>query len=78
MKRILALALLLPLLSVSYAEEEKDDDKEVPEAKTYVTEHSARIGGRNIEYTVTAGTMLMNPPSGRWGRASIRICKAER
>ncbi len=59
MKRILALALLLPLISVSYAEEEKDDDKEVPEAKTYVTEHSARIGGRNIEYTVTAGTMLM-------------------
>ncbi len=59
MKRILALAFLLPLMSVSFAEEEKDDDKEVPEAKTYVTEHSARIGGRNIEYAVTAGTMLM-------------------
>ena len=59
MKRILALALLLPLISISYAEEDKDDDKEVPEAKTYVTEHSARIGGRNVEYTVTAGTMLM-------------------
>jgi len=59
MKRILALALLLPLMSVSFADEENGDDKEVPEAKTYVTEHSARIGGRNIEYTVTAGTMLM-------------------
>jgi carboxypeptidase C (cathepsin A) len=59
MKRILAMALLLPLMSISFAEEEKDDDKEAPEAKTYVTEHSARIGGKNIEYTVTAGTMLM-------------------
>ncbi len=59
MKRILALACLLPLMSVSFADEENGDDKEVPEAKTYVTEHSARIGGRNIEYTVTAGTMLM-------------------
>ena len=59
MKRILALALLLPLMSVSFADEENGDDKEVPEAKTYVTEHSARIGGRKIEYTVTAGTMLM-------------------
>jgi carboxypeptidase C (cathepsin A) len=59
MKRILALACLLPLMSVSFADEENGDDKEAPEAKTYVTEHSARIGGRNIEYTVTAGTMLM-------------------
>jgi len=59
MKRILALAFLLPLMSVSFAEEEKGDEQEAPEAKTYVTDHSARIGGRNIEYTVTAGTMLM-------------------
>ena len=60
MKRILALALLLALMSASFAEEEKGNDKEeAPEAKTYVTEHSARIGGRNIAYTVTAGTMLM-------------------
>ncbi len=59
MKRIIALAFLLSLMSISYAEDEKGNDKEVPEAKQYVTEHSARIGGRNLQYTVTAGTMLM-------------------
>ena len=59
MTRFIALAFLLSLMSNSFAEEEKGNDKEVPEAKQFVTEHSARIGGRNIEYTVTAGTMLM-------------------
>lgn len=32
----------------------------VPEAKVSVTEHQARIGGANVKYTVTAGTMLMS------------------
>ena len=62
MKRFLAPALLiilLPFMSAALADDKKDEDKEAPEAKQYVTEHSARIGGRNIEYTVTAGTMLM-------------------
>jgi len=31
----------------------------VPEATQSVTEHTARIGGKNIKYMVTAGTMLM-------------------
>jgi hypothetical protein len=48
----------LPLISVAFADDEKEE-KEIPEAKTYVTESSARVGGKNIEYTVTAGTMLM-------------------
>ncbi len=60
MKKILTLIALLSLTNVSFADDEaKDSEKEVPEAKTFVTEHSARIGGKNIEYTVTAGTMLM-------------------
>jgi hypothetical protein len=64
MKRILTLIALLPLISVAYADgDAKDSEKEVPEAKTYVTEHSARVGGKNIEYTVTAGTMLMENES---------------
>ncbi len=49
--------VLAPLMSVATADEEEKD--ETPEAKQYVTEHSARIGGRKIDYTVTAGTMLM-------------------
>ena len=32
---------------------------EAPQSRTWVTEHAARIGGKNMEYTVTAGTMLM-------------------
>ena len=39
-------------------------DSATPEAKTWVTSHSARIGGKNIDYTVTAGTMLMNNDEG--------------
>jgi len=57
------LALLLPLIFTSLAiadgEETNNEKNETPEARQYVTEHSARVGGRNIEYTVTAGTMLM-------------------
>lgn len=37
---------------------------ETPQAKTTVTEHSAKIAGRNIEYTVTAGTLLMENEEG--------------
>jgi carboxypeptidase C (cathepsin A) len=43
----------------SFAQEEAAEEKDVPEAKTWVTQHSGTIGGRKIDYTVTAGTMLM-------------------
>lgn len=42
----------------------KNGEAEVPEAKVFVTEHQAKIGGRNVKYTVTAGTMLMNNDEG--------------
>lgn len=57
MKAFIAL-LALATLPTAFAAED-DAPKETPEAKTWVTEHSARIGGKNIEYTATAGTMLM-------------------
>ncbi|MEE4194849.1 MAG: peptidase S10 [Anaerolineae bacterium] len=40
-------------------EEKKNVKPEVPEEKTSVTEHSIVVNGRTLEYTVTAGTMLL-------------------
>jgi carboxypeptidase C (cathepsin A) len=52
--------LLIALLSLPFATLADDEPpKETPEARVWVTEHSARVGGKNIDYTVTAGTMLM-------------------
>lgn len=58
MKRIFALIALLSLTSVAFSEDKKDE-KEVPEARTFVTEHTARVGGKKVDYTATVGTMLM-------------------
>ena len=43
----------------------KDKATEVPEAKVSVTEHQAKVGGKNVKYTVTAGTMLMKNDKGK-------------
>lgn len=43
----------------------KNGTEEIPEAKTTVTEHQAKVGGRNVKYTVTAGTMLMKNDEGK-------------
>ena len=51
---LIALTFFSP---IGLAAEEKP--AEVPEAKTWVTDQSARVGGKNIAYSVTAGTMLM-------------------
>lgn len=40
-------------------EEKKDVKPETPEEKTSVTEHSVVVNGKTLEYTVTAGTMLL-------------------
>jgi len=47
------------LLAADTDGENKNGTDEVPEAKIFITEHQAKIGGRNVRYTVTAGTMLM-------------------
>jgi carboxypeptidase C (cathepsin A) len=64
MKHRLALVMVLPFISVAFASGHDNNEKaetqsEAPEAKQYVTEHEARVGGKKIAYTVTAGTMLM-------------------
>jgi len=61
-------SLVLLMTSAAIAQEapaKGADAKEVPEAKTWVTEHSARIGGKTIDYTATAGTMLMKNGEGK-------------
>ena len=57
MKTLVAAIALIALPIALFAED--DAPKEKPEAKTWVTEQSARVGGKKIDYTVTAGTMLM-------------------
>ena len=65
MKRLLALIFGLPTMSIAIAAEDghngnNEKNNHAPAAKQYVTEHEARVGGKKIEYTVTAGTMLMS------------------
>src|SRR3972149_3581664 len=39
--------------------EEKKEEKPAPKDNLVVTKHKVRIGGREIKYTVTAGTMVL-------------------
>ncbi|HNP62344.1 MAG TPA: hypothetical protein PKH39_00335 [Woeseiaceae bacterium] len=57
MKRLAVLITLTFISPAVFADEEAP--AKVPEAKTWVTDQTARVGGKNIAYTVTAGTMLM-------------------
>lgn len=59
MTRILALCAVLAL-PVPLLAQEAAKGEPAPEARTWVTQHSATIGGRKIDYTATAGTMLMS------------------
>lgn len=55
-------------------EKEKDKDKEkekkTPEEKSVSTKHSIRIGGQEIKYTATTGTMLLKLEDGT-AKASV-------
>ena len=59
--KFLLVLLILCSSQVLAAEEDKDKKPETPppEAKTWTTEHQASVGGQRLEYTATAGTMLM-------------------
>ena len=39
--------------------EEKKEEKPTPKDNLVVTQHAARIGGKEIKYTVTAGTIIL-------------------
>jgi len=58
--KFLLVLLILCSSQALAAEEGKDKKPETPpEAQTWTTEHQASIGGQSLEYTATAGTMLM-------------------
>ncbi|MGZ9223676.1 MAG: S10 family peptidase [Anaerolineales bacterium] len=40
-------------------EEKKEEEKPTPKDNLVVTQHKVRIGGKEIKYTVTAGTMVL-------------------
>src|SRR5271155_3223284 len=46
------------------AEKPKDDKKAPPEDKVVQTRHTARIGGQEIKYTATTGTLVMKTEEG--------------
>jgi len=46
------------------AEQKKDEKKSAPEEKTVQTKHSLKIGGQEIKYTATAGTILLKLEDG--------------
>ena len=60
-RRYFALGALLFLANATAQQPDAKPEEvpEIPEARTSVTEHSARIAGKAIDYTVTAGTVLM-------------------
>ena len=39
--------------------DEKKEEKPAPKDNIVITKHSVKIGGREIKYTVTTGTMVM-------------------
>ncbi|MEX2123133.1 MAG: hypothetical protein WD795_04520 [Woeseia sp.] len=66
MTKTLLLVLVFLCSGQTIAAEDKDGKPEAPapEAKVWTTEHELRVGNRNIEYTATAGTMLMKDDNG--------------
>src|SRR5271163_3119480 len=53
-----------PVSEKSKDDKAKDDKDKKPEEKIVVTKHSVRIGGQEIKYTATAGTILLKTEDG--------------
>ena len=56
LKFILLFFILTPVFSADKPEKKPED---IPKAKVYTSEHQMKIGGKNIKYQATAGTLLM-------------------
>ena len=48
-----------PALSKVEGKEERKEEKPTPKDNLVVTQHKVRIGGKEVKYTVTAGTMVL-------------------
>ncbi|HLZ12847.1 MAG TPA: hypothetical protein VKP58_09685 [Candidatus Acidoferrum sp.] len=56
--------------SADKAGEKPKDDKKTPEDKSVQTKHSVKIGGQEVKYTATAGTMVLKLEDGT-AKASV-------
>src|SRR2546429_8726942 len=50
--------------SADKAGEKAKEDKKAPEDKNVMTKHSVKIGGQEVKYTATAGTMVVKLEGG--------------
>src|SRR5258707_4170710 len=50
--------------SADKAGEKPKEDKKAPEDKNVMTKHSVKIGGQEVKYTATAGTMVLKLEDG--------------
>ena len=64
MTRIFPALLLFIACSLAVAEEKKDQQPE-PKAQLFTSKHELKLGGKTIEYTATAGTLLMKNDAGK-------------
>lgn len=65
----LAATLILSLAPVS-ADDKKKEEKKEPKEELYETQHKVAIDGKELEYTATAGTILLKEEDGK-ARASF-------
>jgi len=56
--------------SADKAGEKPKEDKKAPEDKSVLTKHSVKIGGQEVKYTATAGTMVLKLEDGT-AKASV-------
>ena len=54
-------------------EKPKEEKKPAPEEKVVQTKHSARIGGAEVKYTATAGTMLLKLEDARRRQRDVHV-----
>jgi len=59
MKSLFVSVILILAWPVGAAEKAETDNKPVPEAKVYSSQHQLKLAGKTLKYEATAGTLLM-------------------
>ena len=65
MKKQLLLLLISFVLFTGMAQEEKQEEKPIPEAQSFVTQHQIVNGGKSISYTATAAEHYLKDEEGK-------------